>query len=341
MRYFVYLLLGVFCLSGCATITGPSVSQEEIIKAEEELMVKSLGFRLKQLEKINNIGYKLIANIPQEEIKVAKEPQAYLGIYVSKIDSYLRQLYNLQTDQGMVVITVIDDSPAQRAGIKPGDVVSEVDNTKFYSIKDFNKFTSRLNIGQRIELQINRSGLPANIQLAVGSVPINVPIIAVDVQEVNAAASSNAIYVTYGLINFAKSDDELAAVLGHELAHLVRGHVSRAQMSSLLALLIGIPLGIIADDAAPGSGELVMRSTDIFRAGYSRDLEREADYFGVKFVYYGGYNPCICASFHERFAIEIPQSMIRNYLSTHPSSPERMLRVRKAIEEFSPGSCPQ
>jgi len=167
-----------------------------------------------------------------------------------------------------------------------------------------------------------------------------VPIIAVDAQEVNAAASRDAIYVTYGLINFAKSDDEIAAVLGHELAHFVRGHVSKAQIGSLLSLLIGIPLGLIAEEAAPGTGDLVMRTTGLFNATYSRDLEREADYFGVKFVYFSGYDPCVCMSFHERFAIEIPQSMIKNYLSTHPSSPERMLRVKKAIEELATINCP-
>ncbi|MCM8792031.1 MAG: M48 family metalloprotease [Candidatus Omnitrophica bacterium] len=96
----------------------------------------------------------------------------------------------------------------------------------------------------------------------------------VDLQEVNAAASSEAIYVTYGLMNFIKSDDELAAVLAHELAHFVRGHITKTHIGSFLLLLIGIPLGIVAEQTAPGAGDLVMRTTDIFKASYSRDLER-------------------------------------------------------------------
>lgn len=340
MRYLVLPILVLFLLSGCATITGPSVSQQEILRAQEELMVKSLAFRLKQLEKVNDIGYRLISDMPQEEIKVTKGPQPYLGMYASETDKYLKQLYRLNTDKGLVVIAVIAGSPAEQAGISAGDVLVSVDDKKVTSVRDFNQYSRRLNIGDLIKLQILRDGFRREIFLTVGSIPINVPIVMVDVQEVNAAAGSNAIYVTYGLMNFVKTDDEIAAVLAHELAHFVRGHVSKAQMSSLLSLLIGIPLGLVAEEAAPGTGELVMRTADVFKAGYSRDLEREADYFGVKFVYFSGFNPCVCASFQERFAVEIPQSMIRNYLSTHPSSPERMLRIKKAVEEIARANCP-
>lgn len=335
-KSFVFLAVTLFLLSlsSCATITGPSVSSQEILRAQEELMVKSLGFRLKQLEKVNNIGYRLIAHIPPEEIKITDQPHPYLGIYVAEINRHLKQLYSLNRDKGLVVIVVIDGSPAKMAGLMPGDVLASINNKSISSRYEFNSYYRRLKIGDLIRLAIERDGLPKEISLGVGSIPVNTPIIMADVQEVNAAAASNAIYATYGLMNFVKSDDEIAAVLAHELAHLVRGHIAKAQMSSLLSLLIALPLGIAADSAAPGTGDLVMRTTDIFKAVYSRDLEREADYFSVKFTYLAGFDPYACVNVQERFAIEIPQSMIRNYLSTHPSSPERMLRIKKAIEEL-------
>ncbi len=337
---FILLFIALLSTNGCATITGPSVSKQEIREASEELMVRSLEFRIKQLDKVSNIGYRLISNIPQEEIKIADKPQPYIGIFVSPIDKYLKRLYRLTVERGLVLVVVIDGSPAKKAGLVPGDVLVSINNVAVHSVGDFNRCLHNLNVGEPVKLQVLRGNLRRDIILSAGSIPINVPIAMIDVQEVNAAASNNAIYVTYGLMNFVRSDDEIAAVLAHELAHFVRAHVSKSQITSLLSLLIGIPLGIIADEAAPGTGDLVMRTAEVFKAHYSRDLEREADYFSVRFVYYAGYNPCACTSFQERFAIEIPRSMIRNYLSTHPSSPERMLRIKKAIEELSGVTCP-
>ena len=58
----------------------------------------------------------------------------------------------------------------------------------------------------------------------MGSLPVNLPVIVVDMQEVNAATDGRSIFVTYGLLSFADSDDEIACVIAHELAHAVLCH---------------------------------------------------------------------------------------------------------------------
>ncbi len=343
MKNIIPLILILTLLSGCATITGPYVSQEEIILAQEELKVKALGYQLQQLERVNNIGYRLISALPKEDFK--KEPQAYLGIYVFKIDKYLKQLYNFTEDRGCVIGLVIKNSPAEKAGIKTGDVLLSLDNARIDNVNDFYAFRKQLDVGQTVTFKISRMGRTEIIYVRTGFIPLNIPIVMVDLQEVNAAAGNDGIFVTYGLIHFAKSEDEIAAVLGHELAHIVRGHLIKAQGTQIISALAAIALGIVAENASPGSGEAVMRGVggmaDIFNARYSRDLEREADYFGTKYVYLAGFDVDFCATFEERFAIEIPQSMIRNYLSTHPSSPERMLRIKKTIAELKTQGKPK
>ncbi len=322
--------------TGCATITGPDVSQQEIIQVQEGLKVKAIEYQLRQLERVNNIGYHLIASLPKEDLK--KEPQAYLGFYLFNIDKYRKQLYNLSEDKGCVIGLVIKNSPAERAGIKAGDVLISIDETTIYNAADFYAVRKRFAIGKTVKLEISQGGETKTVFVRTGSIPLNIPIVMVDSQEVNAAAGSDGIFVTYGLMLFAKSDDEIAAVLGHELAHIVRGHLIKAQGTQIISALAAIALGIVAEKASPGSGEAVMRGvggvSDLFGARYSRDLEREADYFGTKYVYLAGFDVDVCATFEERFAIEIPQSMVRNYLSTHPSSPERMLRIKKTIAEL-------
>lgn len=323
-------------LSGCATITGPSVTREEIEKSREELRLKALAYQIKQLQRLQNIGNRLMLNIPKEDIK--SPPQPYLGIFCSPIDKYLEKLYNLSVNKGVVIVVVKEKSPAEDMGLRPADVLVSINKTKINNISQYQALASKFKIGESIQLEILRGNQRLNLEMRIGRIPVNLPIIMVDSQEVNAATDGRSIVVTYGLINFAKSDDEIAAVLGHELAHAVRAHIAKAQGGQILSFLAALALGIAAESNAPGSGEGVMRGLgqlgDIFNATYSRDLEREADYFGTKFVYYSGYDVDTCATVEERFAIEMPASMIHNFLSTHPSSPERVARIKKTIAEL-------
>jgi predicted Zn-dependent protease len=159
-----------------------------------------------------------------------------------------------------------------------------------------------------------------------------------DRQEINAGAAPNLILVTYGLMNFTKSDDEIAMVLGHELAHITKGHISKITGIQILTGLAAIGLGILSDQLSPGSGVDVIRAasgiSEIFGRSYSRDLEREADYFGLRYVKLAGYDYKVASEVWERFANEVPKSMVQSFLNTHPSSPERMVRIQKIIREL-------
>ncbi len=330
-------------LGGCATVSGPEVKKKDVEAATEKLKVRALEYRIKQLQRVSDIGYRIASCLPKEDIKA--EPAPYLGIACQKIDKYSKHLYGLSVDKGVVVVAVIKDSPAGESGIKPGDVICAIDGKKVKSVKSLPRMMRKMKIGESKEFDVMRPGLeeadpPSTVRvpITVGSMPKRLSFTMVDAQEVNAMASKDTIAVTYGLVSFAKNDDEIAAVLGHEIAHVIRGHVPKLQGGQILGLIAALALGVAAESDSPGSGESVARGAGeiakIFNASYSRDLEREADYFGTKFVYYAGYDVDTCAGLQERFAIEIPQSMIQNYLSTHPCSPERMLRIKETIKEL-------
>ena len=331
-------IIGVFILvaltSGCATITGPSVSPEEIKQAKEGLEVKSLAFRLGQIKRINTIGHSLVRTIPKEDIK--GKPQPFLGLFCIPRGKVAERLFNIHPDKGIVVAFILEGTPAYEAGLKAGDVVLAVGKKNINHVGA--TIENGLTAGEKVELLVLRNGQTMDIPIKVSEIPFAVSFTLVDDQSVNAAAGTNQIFVTYGLINFAKSDDEIAAVIGHELGHLTRGHVMRMQGSNIISIIAAIGLGIAAETVSPGSGSTVMRGVggigDVFKARFSRDLEREADYFGVKYLYLAGYDPQVAVSVHERFAIEIPSSMTRDFFSSHPSSPERSVRIKKTIEEL-------
>lgn len=152
-------------------------------------------------------------------------------------------------------------------------------------------------------------------------------------KDVNAGATFGKIIVTTGMMNFVGSDDELAAVVGHEIAHLQKDHVTKNIMSNL-PIAIG---SAIAESLSPGSGRVVEMGGGIFAQKYSRDMEREADYFGILYAHRAGFDAAAGVKVWERFALELPQSQQANIFNSHPSSTERMIRARKIAESLQKG----
>jgi predicted Zn-dependent protease len=143
--------------------------------------------------------------------------------------------------------------------------------------------------------------------------------------EVNAwAMPGGKIAVYTGIIEKLKlTDDELAAILGHEIAHALREH-GRERASQQAAQ--GIAVGVIG--AAVGLGgvgqDLAGLVADVtYGLPFSREFEREADRVGVELAARGGFDP--------RAAINLWQKMAQaggggppQFLSTHPSDESRI-----------------
>lgn len=332
----IYMIFICILTAGCSTVTGPSVSKEEIKKAASELQLKALAYRTEQIKRINRIGYSLVGHIPPEDIAGRGRP--YLGLFCYDRSDLTERFFNAQPEHGVFIAFLLENTPAARAGLQPGDVVTAIGGRNVDNFRGLVAAEDWLKNTDKAEIAYLRAGQPMTAAVDVEQIPVDVRFSVVDEQSVNAAAGAKQVFVTYGLINFTKSDDEIAAVLGHELAHLSRGHINRKLGGEFVKTFVAIGLGIAAEVASSGSGNVVMRSVggvgDVFGAKFSRDLEREADYFGVKYIYLAGYDPQVAAAFHERFAIEIPETMTHDYFSTHPSSPERTIRVQKTIEEL-------
>lgn len=156
-------------------------------------------------------------------------------------------------------------------------------------------------------------------------------------QNVNAGATFGKIMVTAGMLHFARSDDELAMVLGHELGHHTQSHIGKALASSVLAT---IAINAAAIAAGVGGGPYAAQSAGQLASGliggavnsYNQKQELEADVVGLGYAAAAGYNPEVAADLFERMAVEVPQTLTADFTVSHPSSPERILAIRKAAE---------
>jgi predicted Zn-dependent protease len=149
--------------------------------------------------------------------------------------------------------------------------------------------------------------------------------------EVNAwCMPGGKIAVYTGLIEKLQvTDDELAAVMGHEISHALREH-GRERASQQMAAGTGASLaGAVADIFLPGSGQL---ATEGARLGaqvgvllpYSRVQETEADRMGVELAARAGYDPRAAIILWQKMAKLSGGNAPQQWLSTHPSSETRI-----------------
>ncbi len=153
-------------------------------------------------------------------------------------------------------------------------------------------------------------------------------------REVNAYADGQNIYVTPPMMNFAKTDEELATILGHEYAHNLMGHVAAKQKNALVGRLIGMTLDVLASASGVGTGAMLSDAgAAIGGLNYSQDFENEADYIGLYIMAKAGFNINKSASIWRKFSVKDNGQGI--YTSTtHPTNPHRFLALTKAINEI-------
>ena len=154
---------------------------------------------------------------------------------------------------------------------------------------------------------------------------------------VNAFCLPGGKIVVYeGLLPVASSDNSLAIVLGHEIAHAVAKH-SAEQLSKAQNQQVGTSIlsGVLNQAVGSGVGDLagaVAGQYFSFRnLKYSRDNETEADYMGLIFAAMAGYDPRQAIPFWERMAAASGNSNKSDIYSDHPSDAKRIEALKKAM----------
>ncbi len=148
---------------------------------------------------------------------------------------------------------------------------------------------------------------------------------------INAGATFGKVMVTAGMMEFLRSDDELAMILGHELAHIIREHVARGAINSAL-LSIGSTL---ASAVFPGAGVATGLVGQLFLNHFNQEQELEADRVGLQYAADAGYDPRAGEAVMRRMAEEVPRSATAGFFSSHPSSGERATALKKMAGQLT------
>jgi predicted Zn-dependent protease len=159
----------------------------------------------------------------------------------------------------------------------------------------------------------------------------------INLDAVNAWTDGKTVWVTRGMLRFLKSDDELAAVLGHEVGHALRGHIRQGLAQDILGTALAVPAGIFGGSIGQ---QIAARMVQLATAKFDRDREREADLYGLLWAHRAGYDIDQGKEVFKRIAIEMPGSMERGFLSTHPTAPERFLALDRIAAALKAGEDP-
>jgi predicted Zn-dependent protease len=165
--------------------------------------------------------------------------------------------------------------------------------------------------------------------------PWEVHVISVD--EVNAWCMPHGKMAVYmGLIQkLNATDDELAAVMGHEISHALREH-SREQISRQMSTQLGI--GVVG--ALLGIGELGQNiagqvANVTLNLPNSRQAETEADRIGIELAARAGYDPNAAVGLWEKMG-KLSQGQPPKWLSTHPPHEDRIKDLREYAQKVMP-----
>ena len=157
-----------------------------------------------------------------------------------------------------------------------------------------------------------------------------------------------------GLIVLTRNENELAGVVGHEIAHIQQRHQSRLYQSQgkyQLASLAALALAILASrSGSSSSGQMteaaMVGASAIMMQGqldYTREHEREADRVGITILDRAGYDPRGMVSFFERMQRANRLNEFKgapSYLRTHPLTVERIADMQGRVEAMPPRLVP-
>ena len=235
------------------------------------------------------------------------------------------------------VIQVFAGTPAEKAGMEVGDLIVAINGEPLPVVGSKREHQAAV---KKVGEHLNNTPRPVSFRVLRGDDLISYtiapealcgyPVHLVNNNDLNAYADGQAIYITTGMMRFTENDQELQAVIAHELAHNTEGHVAKKRSNAA----IGGIFGALIDIAAATQGVRTNTTDTFMQAGasaFSQDFEREADYVGVYMLQRADIDTANVANIWRRMAAESPSAI--SFASSHPTTAERFINLKQAHEE--------
>jgi hypothetical protein len=315
-------------LAGCSTVEPvvalPSASAEDLQREAEYQQEGSLERIRQQDGRVATVSHRLnVANLDLCADKASLSGMAIHHALQYGPDSRPVAIRHFGLTGRPSVLTVVPGGPADKAGIKPDDVLVSIDGTSFADARDRiaagkptydDTLRARGQLDQALAdgsgtLVLEQAGRQRTVTLTpVAGCAYEAQLL--PSEDLDAKADGTRVFITSAFVRYTVTDDQLAVVLGHELAHNVMRHRARIKEGATGAVLGNA--GTMVD------GLLT--------------VEREADYVGLYLMARAGYDYGSALEFWRQYGADYARS--RYAVGSNPGSLARATNTASTIAEI-------
>lgn len=318
-------------VTGCASPTTQRVSvsrEQAATEAQKQLELVAQEI-VGERTRLQAVHWKLVTSATKLCPKLTRlSGLDTMTLPSGEIAAPLSRLFGIQKEP--TVLAVFPGGPAEQAGIKARDVVLSVYGIPLTEANQGRiRDTARsAKDGEAAAVQVRRNGQTMNLSMTP-QLACDYPAVLAPEQVLNAYADGDRVYVTRGMMAFTRTDEELALVVAHELAHNSMRHMDAKKANAAAGLAADIALAILSRGA--------YRNPNISNAAaqaHSQEFEAEADYVGLYMLASAGYSVPDAPKFWRRMAAAHPGNIKGTHTASHPATSYRMVALEEAAKEI-------
>lgn len=330
---------GFFCVFGVlisnvfmAMGTVSAASSEGLNSEERSVVLKEMeDFKQKRTREYSRRILSITSQLLNYQKHLERNPGSATKPYL-KLPFVLeeRPLKNFHSEGSIVIAEIIDQDCIRGADIKMNDTIVAVDGIPVHSMKDVEKALRGIS-NEQVKLTTSREGEKSiDQQVALLKLWRNFTFHVGGKSTAIAAYTDGRenIYVSQAMLRYIKSDDELAFILAHEIAHIELGHYANMAITNTLAIIPAVFAGAFVEREIKHSGGITTSlAYQTIRSPFSKEREIAADERALYYLKAGGFDMDAGKKLLKRFAVELPTTTQASFISTHPASPERLERL--------------
>jgi hypothetical protein len=325
---------GAILCAACAPVSKlPALDKDEIKAEQRREQIAQMRNYFAELHRVDSVAFRIrVANRHFCRSRVS----AQIGVFAATPDSLPRRFRSFASEAmdltwaRPTIISLVEGSPAAKAGIRDHDELVSF-NGELIPVTGTPKWMAKWlerNGEKPVSVNLRRDGN----DMTVSVTPVtgcSIPIQYVVSDEANASTNEERIAINSGIVALAKTDAQLATIIGHELAHSNLGHLYKKEFN----MMVGALSGLTVDAALQTSGVFTRAFANAGLNAYSVGFEREADYVGAYYAARAGYD--IAGAEELWFAMGQTHPNDLRFARTHPISPVRFLQMKKVAEEIA------